>query len=107
MSFEVKGVLKPKGISGWMNQDDLILVPSKRPEPVAWPRDLLAAHLKVADESRLTAPSSKSSRCCRTHKLAVGQENDFNIRSMSDVGAARPKRRTHSRCSWRRSRWCR
>ncbi len=90
MSFIVKGVLKSKGISGWMNQDDLILVPIETALNRLFGRDTFGSlTLKVADEKQIDrAILEVESVLRRTHKLTVGQENDFNIRSMSDVGTA-------------------
>lgn len=90
MSFEVKGVLKPKGISGWMNQDDLILIPIETALKRLFGRETFGSlTLKVSDEKQIDrAILEVESVLRRTHRLAVGQENDFNIRSMSDVGTA-------------------
>jgi len=90
MSFEVKGVLKSKGVSGWMNQDDIILVPIETALHRLFGRETFGSlTLKVGDETQIDrAIIEVESVLRRTHKLAVGTENDFNIRSMSDVGAA-------------------
>ncbi len=90
MSFVVKGLLKSKGISGWMNQDDLILVPIETALNRLFGRDTFGSlTLKVSDDKLIDrAILEVESVLRRTHKLTVGQENDFNIRSMSDVGAA-------------------
>ncbi|HWO56658.1 MAG TPA: ABC transporter permease [bacterium] len=90
MSFEVKGVLKEKGIQGWMNQDDMILIPIETALNRLFGRDTFGSlTLKVRDESLIErAILEVETTLRRMHRLAPGQENDFNIRSMSDVGAA-------------------
>ena len=54
MSFDVKGVLKSKGISGWMNQDDLILIPIETALHRLFGRETFGSlTLKVGDESQI------------------------------------------------------
>ena len=88
-SFVVVGVLAEKGISGWMNQDDQILIPVETALYRVLGRDSYSSlSLRVADGT----PSDQAiveveSTLRRQHRLGLGEENDFNVRSMADVAA--------------------
>jgi putative ABC transport system permease protein len=88
-TFTVTGVLAEKGISGWMNQDDQILLPVQTALFRVLGRDsyssldLRVAEERLADQAILEVENTLR----RQHRLQDGQENDFNVRSMSDVAA--------------------
>jgi putative ABC transport system permease protein len=87
--FTVVGVLAEKGISGWMNQDDMILMPVQTALFRVLGRDsygslaLRIASDKVSDRALLEVEAALR----KSHKLPEGKENDFNVRSMTDVAS--------------------
>jgi putative ABC transport system permease protein len=87
INFLVNGVLKPKGAQGFFNQDDLILVPLETAQYRLMGREthsqvcLKVAGEKLIDQAIVEAESSLR----RSHRLLPGQENDFSIRTPSDV----------------------
>ncbi len=89
INFEVKGVLQEKGVQGWMNQDDQILVPLQTAMYRIMGRDSYSSiDLRVIDDKSMDAATLEvESALRRRHKLVAGQENDFNVRSMADVAA--------------------
>jgi len=90
INFEVKGVLKEKGIQGWGNQDDLILIPlSTAMYRVMGRNSYNSIGLRVVSENAMDAATLEvESVLRRRHKLTQDQENDFSVRSMADVAAA-------------------
>ncbi|MEW5873991.1 MAG: ABC transporter permease [Candidatus Zixiibacteriota bacterium] len=89
LNFDVKGVLESKGISGWFNQDDQILIPIETAMYRVMGRDdYNSIALRVRDENLMDAATLEVENVLRRrHRLAQGEENDFNIRSMSDVAS--------------------
>jgi len=89
MNFTVKGVLEVKGEQGWFSQDDQILVPLQTAMYRLMGRDSYSSiTLRVADEALMDqATVEVESVMRRRHQLTQGQENDFSIRSMSDVAS--------------------
>ena len=89
MNFTVTGVLEVKGEQGWFSQDDQILVPLQTAMYRLMGRDSYSSiTLRVADESLMDqATVEVESVMRRRHQLSQGQENDFSIRSMSDVAS--------------------
>jgi ABC-type antimicrobial peptide transport system permease subunit len=87
--FSVVGVLAEKGISGWMNQDDQILMPVQTALFRVLGRDSYSSlSLRIADERQSErALLEVEATLRRTHRLQEGEENDFNVRSMTDVAA--------------------
>jgi putative ABC transport system permease protein len=74
-------------VQGWWNQDDQILIPVQTALYRVMGRDRYSSiSLRVADESLMDAATLEVEQAMRRqHKLAAGQENDFTVRSMSDV----------------------
>jgi putative ABC transport system permease protein len=87
INFTVKGVLAEKGVQGWNNQDDQILIPVQTALNRVMGRDRYnSISLRVADEGLMDAATLEVEQVMRRqHKLTAGQENDFTVRSMSDV----------------------
>ncbi len=84
--FTVVGVLEAKGSSGWMNQDDHILVPLQTAMFRVLGRDNYSSlALRIADGPSERALLEVESALRRSHRLQEGAENDFNVRSMTDV----------------------
>jgi len=89
INFEVKGVLQAKGAQGFFNQDDQILVPLETAQYRLLGRDtysqicLKAATEKQIDQAIVEVESSMR----RSHRLSSGQDNDFSIRTPSDIAA--------------------
>jgi putative ABC transport system permease protein len=87
INFTVKGVLKEKGMQGWWNQDDMIIVPVQTALYRVMGRDRYSSiSLRVADEKLLDRATLEVEQVMRRqHKLAAGVDNDFTVRSMSDI----------------------
>ncbi|MEW5702211.1 MAG: ABC transporter permease [Candidatus Zixiibacteriota bacterium] len=87
INFEVKGVLQPKGAQGFFNQDDQILIPLETGQYRVMGRDtyssitLKAASDKLVDQAIVEAEASLR----RSHHLLPGQDNDFHVRTPSDI----------------------
>jgi ABC-type antimicrobial peptide transport system permease subunit len=90
LNFEVKGVIKEKGVQGWMNQDDQILVPVETAKNRLYGRETYGSiTVKVADDKLIDQATVQIEDVLRRqHKLTTGQDNDFTIRSMTDIGNA-------------------
>jgi putative ABC transport system permease protein len=89
LSFTVRGVLQEKGIQGWWNQDDQILIPVQTALHRVMGRDRYSSlALRVANEDLMDAATLEVETVLRRqHKLGPGEENDFTVRSMSDVAS--------------------
>jgi ABC-type antimicrobial peptide transport system permease subunit len=89
INFEVKGVLQSKGAQGFFNQDDQILVPLETAQYRLLGRDtyssitLKAASEQLIDQAIVEAESSLR----RSRRLLPEQDNDFTIRTPSDIAA--------------------
>jgi putative ABC transport system permease protein len=89
INFTVAGVLKEKGMQGWWNQDDQIIIPLETAMYRIMGRDHYSSiALRVADETMMDqATLEVESVMRRRHRLGPGKDNDFTIRSMSDVAS--------------------
>lgn len=89
INFTVKGVLAEKGIQGWFNQDDQILIPVQTAMYRVMGRDSYSSiSLRVRSDNLMDAATIEvESALRREHRLREGQENDFSVRSMSDVAS--------------------
>jgi putative ABC transport system permease protein len=91
--FTVSGVLAPKGQSAWgQDQDDTLLVPittAKRRVLGRYqsaPRAVGAISIRVADASRMSEVETQVRDLLRQrHRLAPGQDDDFNLRVLSEL----------------------
>jgi len=91
--FRVIGYLKSKGETGWMSQDDIILVPYITAQRSLTGRtdrvqsiDVSAVSTERTEEAQAQIEEIMRIR----HKLAPGAEDDFSVRNMSEIaeGAA-------------------
>jgi len=91
ISFTVTGVLKVKGQQGFSNQDDIVLVPLQTAQKRLLGLDFFTnINVQVADLSLMDQVSMDIEQALRkSHKLASGQDNDFNIRNQADIMATR------------------
>ena len=89
LNFEVVGVLEEKGAEGWYNRDDVILIPVQTALYRVLGRDRYnSVSLRVASEKLIDQASLEIEEVMRRqHKLSEGQDNDFTVRSMSDVAS--------------------
>ena len=92
--FRVVGVLKSKGeAGGWMNQDDVIVIPyTTAQRRLTGQTDRIQSIDVAAVSADKTAEAMEQiSEIMRIrHRIAPGAEDDFNVRNMSDIaeGAA-------------------
>ncbi len=89
LNFKVTGVLTEKGVQGWWNQDDQIIIPLETAMYRVMGRDSYGSiSLRVANDNLMdVATVEVESALRREHKLRTGEENDFSVRSMSDVAS--------------------
>ncbi len=87
--FQVIGIMKEKGSSGWRDEDDVIFIPLRTAQKRLFgvERDRVsdinveAKNEKVIDKATAEITSLLRER----HKIREGQEEDFNIRSQSEI----------------------
>jgi putative ABC transport system permease protein len=86
-NFVVLGVLEKKGQSGWMNNDDQIVVPISTAQNRLFGADYLTGiTIKVANEALTNDAFIQAEKILRRqHRLSREQDNDFNIRNQSDI----------------------
>jgi macrolide transport system ATP-binding/permease protein len=86
-SFQVVGVMKEKGGTGWRDQDDVIFVPLKTAQKRLFGMDyvssvnIMAASQDVMDEASVKITSLLRER----HRLREGQEDDFHVNSQAEI----------------------
>lgn len=87
INFTVLGVLKEKGAQGWGNTDDQVIVPLRTAQKRLIGRDYISSiDVRTVDQASMDRATIEiESLLRRRHKLQPGQENDFSIRSMTDV----------------------
>jgi len=87
INFEVLGVLKEKGAQGWGNTDDQVIVPLRTAQKRLMGRDHVSSiDVRAVDQASMNRATLEiESLLRRRHKLHEGQENDFSMRSMTDV----------------------
>ena len=87
ISFKVVGVLAAKGQQGYRDPDDLVLVPLSTAQKRVFGIDYLRAiNVSVASEKAMDSTESKIEALLRRrHRLAPGQEPDFNIRNQKEL----------------------
>jgi putative ABC transport system permease protein len=86
-NFVVLGVLEKKGQSGWMNNDDQILIPISTAQNRLFGADYLTGiTIKVMNETLTNDAFIQAEKILRRqHRLNREQDNDFNIRNQSDI----------------------
>jgi len=88
-TYQVVGVLEPRGKAGWANPDDEIVVPL---ETWSWRVDnqprLFFMYVQLTDENRIVEASEEISRILRRSRhLRPGQQSDFTVTPTIDFGA--------------------
>ncbi len=86
--FTVIGVLKEKGESGgWMDQDDIIMVPYTSVQKRLMEIDYISSiDVSAIDSNSMDKAEEEIRTSLRNrHKLSTYEEDDFDIRSMSDI----------------------
>jgi putative ABC transport system permease protein len=89
INFQVIGLLAEKGAQGWGDSDDQIIVPLRTAQKRLFGRDHVSSISirAVNQESINRATLEIESVMRRRHKLQPGAENDFSIRSMTDIAS--------------------
>lgn len=89
-NFQVIGVLPLKGSSGFRDQDDVVLVPLKTAmKRVLGVENVNTIAVEVASSADIEPALADLRRLMRRrHRLAENKEDDFDLRSMSDIQAA-------------------
>jgi putative ABC transport system permease protein len=91
--FRVIGYLKSKGETGWMSQDDIILVPYVTAQRTLTGRTdrIQSIDVSAVSTERTEEAQSQIEEIMRIrHRIAPGAEDDFSVRNMSEIaeGAA-------------------
>ncbi len=91
VNFTVKGVLKSKGQMGMFNQDDQVFIPITTAQKRLLGIDFLSnINIQAKSESQIDQAALEIEKLLRRrHKIQTREENDFNIRTQSDILAAR------------------
>ncbi len=92
LRFTVVGVTESKGVSGgWMDYDDIILIPYTTAQKRVFGIDNLNRFIaRLKDENMLRAAYVEIESVLRkSHRLRPDQDNDFFIQSMTDYASAR------------------
>ena len=86
-AFRVIGVLAEKGDAGFTSPDDLVLVPLSTHQGVLFGQDhLTSLSVQVEREDMTDAVVTRISELLRLrHRLAVGAEDDFDVRSQTEM----------------------
>lgn len=86
-SFQVLGVLEPKGQSGFQNPDDQIIVPLETAQRRIFGVDFLSQiTVKVLNDQKMDEAFLDIERILRKeHKIREEQDNDFTIRNQADI----------------------
>jgi ABC-type antimicrobial peptide transport system permease subunit len=87
INFEVLGLLQEKGSEGWRNSDDQIIIPLRTMQKRITGQDNVSSiDVRAVNQAAMDRATIEiESLLRRRHKLQTGQENDFNIMSMTDV----------------------
>jgi putative ABC transport system permease protein len=87
INFVVKGLLAPKGGTGFMNQDDLGFVPITTAQKRLLGTDYLNnINIQAGNEAEINQASLEIEKLLRRrHKLQPRAENDFNISTQLDL----------------------
>jgi len=87
LNFVVKGLLAPKGGTGWMNQDDMVFVPISTAQKRLLGMDYLTnINVQAKSELLIDQASLEIEKVLRrSQKIQPGQENNFNISTQLDI----------------------
>jgi putative ABC transport system permease protein len=80
-------VLAPKGSNGFQDQDDVVLIPFSTGQirlfPLTYVQEIA---VQVADAEQMATVQQQITDLLRTrHRLAVTQQNDFNVRNNNQI----------------------
>jgi len=87
INFEVLGLLQEKGVQGWGNSDDQIILPLRTMQKRITGQDYVSSiDIRAVNQAAMDRATIEiESLLRRRHKLQTGQDNDFSIMSMTDV----------------------
>ncbi len=87
VTFEVIGVFREKGGTGWFNQDEQIFIPLETAQfRVMGNERLDAINLTVVDRASMPAAMMQIETVLRRkHRLGLGKENDFWIQDRAEL----------------------
>jgi putative ABC transport system permease protein len=87
VAFTVIGTIQKRGGSGWMDPDDMIIVPLGTAQARLFGTDDVSAiNIKVLREDQMSqAVIEVEDVMRRRHRLSDQQENDFTIRNQTDL----------------------
>jgi macrolide transport system ATP-binding/permease protein len=85
--FSVIGVLPTKGSTGWMNQDDVVIIPVTTAMYRVLGKEYVdSIDLEVKDASLMdAAQESVQALIIQRHRLSKDKEDSFEIRNMNDI----------------------
>lgn len=88
-SFQVIGVMKEKGSSGFRDQDDVVFVPLKTAQKRLFglDRDQVSdIDVEVKSEKLVDKATAEITSLLRQrHRIRQGQDDDFNVRSQAEI----------------------
>jgi macrolide transport system ATP-binding/permease protein len=86
-SFQVVGVMSEKGGTGWRDEDDIIFVPLKTAQKRLFGVDYVSTiNVETKNEQVMDQASEEITALLRErHKIAQGDEDDFNIMSQAEI----------------------
>jgi len=90
VNFLVVGILPEKGATGWMDQDDLAVIPLNTAMFRLLGKEYLDGidvQIRAADEME-SAQEAMSDLIIRSHRLPASQTNSFEIRNMAEIQEA-------------------
>ena len=87
--FQVIGVMKEKGSSGWRDEDDVIFIPLRTAQKRLFgvERDRVSdINVEAKSEKVIDKATAEVTGLLRErHKIREGQEDDFNVRSQAEI----------------------
>ncbi len=87
INFAVKGLLVPKGGTGWMNQDDQVFVPISTAQKRLLGMDYLTnINVQAKGEALIDQASLEIEKVLRrSQKIRPGEENNFSVSTQLDI----------------------
>ncbi|MCX5801531.1 MAG: ABC transporter permease [Candidatus Eisenbacteria bacterium] len=86
-TFQVIGVMKEKGGSGWRDEDDIVLVPLATAQKRLFGVDHLSSiNIEAKSQSVMDTATEEITRLLReNHEIREGQEDDFHVDSQAEI----------------------
>lgn len=86
-NFQVIGVMSEKGGSGWRDEDDVIFIPLRTAQKRLFGVDYVSTiNVEAKSEEVMDKASAEITSFLRErHKIREGEEDDFNIRSQTEI----------------------